>query len=70
MSSIENRLAYTVEAACEATGLTRTRLYRAIADGSLRAFKAGRRRMISAKALADFITELERQSEGKGRAAA
>lgn len=65
-----DKLAYTVEAAIEATGLTRTRLYRAIADGTLKTFKAGRRRMVSAKALESFITELERQSEGRGRAAA
>lgn len=65
-----DRLAYTIEAAIEATGLTRTRLYRAIADGSLKTFKAGRRRMVSAAALQAFIAELERQSEGKGRAAA
>ena len=38
----DTRLAYTIEAACEVTSLTRTRIYRAIADGSLKAFKAGR----------------------------
>jgi len=58
----ETRLAYTIEAACEATGLTRTRIYRAIADGSLKTFKAGRRRMVSARALQDFIANLERES--------
>jgi len=58
----DTRLAYTIEAACEVTSLTRTRIYRAIADGSLKAFKAGRRRMVSAKALQAFITGLERES--------
>ncbi len=32
----QNRIAYTIEAACEATCLTRTRIYRAIADGEPR----------------------------------
>jgi excisionase family DNA binding protein len=58
----ELRLAFTVEAACESTGLTRTRIYKAIADGSLKTFKAGRRRMVSARALEAFIAALERQS--------
>lgn len=68
MKAAQQRLAYTVEAACEVTGLTRTRIYRAIADGSLTTFKAGRRRMVSAKALEVFIAELERQSNGKAAA--
>ena len=59
------KLSYTVEDACEATGLRRSRLYAAIADGSLTTFKAGRRRMVSAKALQDFIAKLERASAGK-----
>ncbi|GAA0715292.1 helix-turn-helix domain-containing protein [Dokdonella soli] len=65
--NIEHRLAYTIEGACEATGLTRTRIYCAIADGSLKTFKAGRRRMVSAKALEAFIAALE---QGERRAAA
>lgn len=64
------KMSFTVEEACLVTGFCRSRVYRAISDGSLKTFKAGRRRMISAKALEAFITELERQSEGKGRAAA
>jgi excisionase family DNA binding protein len=64
----EPRLAFTVEAACETTGLARSRIYRAIAAGSLKTFKAGRRRMVSAKALEAFITTLERQCEGRAAA--
>ncbi|MEN1927610.1 helix-turn-helix domain-containing protein [Luteimonas sp. MJ250] len=56
------QLSYTVDGAVRATGLTRTRLYAAIGEGSLRSFKDGRRRMISAKALEEFITKLERDS--------
>lgn len=53
-------LAYTIEGACEVTNMTRTRIFRAIGDGSLKAFKAGKRRMVSAKALEEFIAKLER----------
>lgn len=68
-SAIPSRVAYTVDEACDAAGFTRTRLYAAITDGTLRSFKAGRRRMISANALEQFIEKLERESEA-GRAAA
>jgi hypothetical protein len=40
--------------------MARTRIYRAIADLSLRTFLAGRRRMVSARALEEFITKLEK----------
>jgi len=57
-------MSYTVEEAVDVTGLSRSRLYAAIASGQLKTFKAGRRRMVSAKALQDFITNLERESAG------
>ena len=60
-----NQLAYTVDNACDTTGLTRSRFYKAISDGSLVTFKAGRRRMVSARALEDFIRKLEAESQGK-----
>ena len=62
------RLSYTIEGAVKATDLTRTRLYGAIKDGELRSFKDGRRRMISAKALEEFIAKLERDSNGRAAA--
>lgn len=62
--AIGQRLAYTIEAATEVTSLTRTRIYSAIGDGSLKTFKAGRRRMVTAKALESFINDLERASHG------
>jgi excisionase family DNA binding protein len=58
--SKNQKLAYTVEEACDVTGMTRTRIYKAIADATLVTFKAGRRRMVSAKALEAFIAKLER----------
>jgi hypothetical protein len=60
-----NRLSYTVPEAIAATGFTRTRIYGAIGDGSLKTWKEGRRRMISAKALQDFIAKRERESAGR-----
>lgn len=59
------RLSYAVEQAVEATGIPRTRIYGAIAKNELRTFKHGRRRFISADALREWITTLERQSAPK-----
>jgi excisionase family DNA binding protein len=64
-NTTEHRLSYTIEGACDTTGMHRTGIYRAITDGSLKTFKAGRRRMVSAAALKEFITALERKSQGK-----
>lgn len=64
-----NRLAYTMDQACEALAMNRSRIYAAIRDGTLATFKAGRRRMVSAKALEAYVAKLEREAE-KGRAAA
>lgn len=61
----DQRLSFTVEAAVGVTGLTRSRLYQAIASGQIKTFKAGRRRMVSRKALEDFIAKLERESAGR-----
>jgi excisionase family DNA binding protein len=63
-SNTNTRLSYTIEEATAVTGMARTRIYRAIADGSLKTFMAGRRRMTSAKALESWIASLERASVG------
>ena len=63
--AVNQKLSYTVPEAVTATGLTRTRLYDAIASGEVQSFKAGRQRMISAKALEEFIAKLERESAGR-----
>jgi excisionase family DNA binding protein len=59
------KLSYTMEQAAAATGFTRSRLYQAIADGSLQSLKAGRRRLISRRALEAFVVKLERESAGR-----
>lgn len=56
------QLSYTVDEAVKATSFARTRIYAAIQSGELRTFKAGRRRMVSAKALQAFIDKLERSA--------
>ena len=66
---MQQQLAYTVDQACEALAMNRSRIYKAIADGSIKTFKTGRRRMVSAKALEEYVAKLEREAE-KGRAAA
>lgn len=55
-------LAYTVEQALEIVPVSRTRLYAAMGTGELRTFKDGRRRLVSAKALEDFVIQLEKRA--------
>ena len=67
----ESPLSYTIDGAVRATGLARSRLYDAIRDGSLRTFLAGRRRMVTSKALEQFVAKLEREGgEGGTKVAA
>ena len=54
------RLSYTVEEFMAASGISRRKVYEAIAEGTLKSFKNGKRRMISAPAARDFIAALER----------
>ena len=44
--NISNKLAYSVNEACAATGIGRTSLYELIAKGQLKTLKAARRRLI------------------------
>jgi hypothetical protein len=55
------RLAYTVESALDTGAFSsRRKLYQAISSGTLRTFKDGKRRMISADALIEYIGQRER----------
>lgn len=62
------RLSYTVPQLIAVTGLSRNRIYAAIASGALRSFKDGKRRMISAEAAREYILRRERET-AEGRAA-
>lgn len=60
------RLSYTVEQVQDVTGWDRNRIYRLIGEGRLATFKHGRRRFVSAQALQDCISNLEKATaEGR-----
>lgn len=68
MSQALPRLSYNVDEAVSATGLNRTAFYAAISKNQIKTFKVGRRRMVSARALQEFIQA--REKEGTSGAAA
>lgn len=61
----DQKLSYSMEEAAAQSGLTRSRLYQAIGRGDLKSFKAGRQRLVSHKALQDYVAKLERESAGR-----
>lgn len=58
MSEMTNRIAYSVDEAATQSNLCRDKIYRAIREGNLRAVKAGRRTIIPAESLRQFIENL------------
>ena len=56
------KLSFTIEQAIDATGLNRSAIYRAMTTGEIRSFKVGKRRMVSARALQDYIAAKEQDS--------
>ncbi len=62
MNDRHERLSYTTEEACAVTGLNRNALYRAMAAGQLNTFKVGKRRMVSARALREYIEAREKEA--------
>jgi excisionase family DNA binding protein len=52
------RLAYPLKDAVAASGLSRSEIYRLLADGRIVARKAGRRTLITAQSLHDYIEKL------------
>jgi len=57
--------AFSINEAVEATGLHRSRLYEEINAGRLRIAKSGRRTLITADALRDFLKLLEEGGASK-----
>ncbi len=55
----QDRIAYPIDEGFALVGVARTRGYRAIADGELKTFMLGRRRMVSRRALEEFIETAE-----------
>ncbi|PZU27393.1 MAG: ethanolamine utilization protein EutA [Stenotrophomonas sp.] len=62
MNHQSERLSYTTDEACASTGLNRNALYRAMNAGQLKTFKVGKRRMVSARALREFIEAREKEA--------
>ncbi|MGY0504290.1 helix-turn-helix domain-containing protein [Luteimonas sp. e5] len=60
--TMPGKLAFNVDEAAAAIGVSRTRIFQAINKGELRSFKDGRRRIVSQQALRDFIAKRERES--------
>jgi len=57
------RLAYTVDQAVDSgTFSSRNKLYAAIAAGHLQTYRDGKRRLISARALQEYIARRERET--------
>jgi hypothetical protein len=59
------KLSYTVDDALAVTGLNRNAFYRAISTNQIATFKVGKRRMVSARALQDFIERKESEASGR-----
>lgn len=51
------RLSYTVQGFCEATGLGTSKTYQLIAEGRLRTVKVGKRRLILAESVRALLRE-------------
>lgn len=62
MNHQAERLSYTTDEACAVTGLNRNAFYAAMAKNQIKTFKVGRRRMVSARALRDFIEAREKEA--------
>jgi excisionase family DNA binding protein len=54
----------SVEKVMEKLGVGRSTVFELMADGRLRSVKIGRRRMVSDRAIAEFINELEAADGG------
>ncbi|MCC4607154.1 helix-turn-helix domain-containing protein [Xanthomonas campestris] len=62
MTNPNERLSYNVDEALAATGLNRSAFYRALQSGQIQSFKFGKRRMVSARALQQFIEAQEAEA--------
>lgn len=62
MKDHHERISYTTDEACAVTGLNRTAFYRVMAAKQISTFKVGKRRMVSARALREFIEAREKEA--------
>lgn len=56
------KLLLHLEEARQASALSRSRLYKLMASGELESVKVGRRRLIPAEALADYVERVRNES--------
>lgn len=63
--NMQDKLIYSVTEVLELVPLSRTGLYRVIANGELRSVKIGRRRAFSAQDLIDYVSKVTSPA-GKG----
>jgi len=69
MPTANTKLAYPIEEAFVLIGVSRTRGYQLINAGSLRTYKAGKRRLCSHSALVDCQAAMEKASAQRSAAA-
>ena len=67
--TVADRLSYSDDEAVAVIGLNRNAIYSLMAKGELATFKIGKRRMVSARALREFIERKEREATAAGVAA-
>ena len=53
-------LAYSVDEAAERIAISKTSLERLISSGAIKSFLVGSRRLVSRRALAEFVTKMEK----------
>ena len=58
MNETTERLAYNIDEACQALSIGRTILFELIRRGDITSVKVGRRRLIPADSLRDYLTRL------------
>ena len=61
MNNAPPRMSFTIDEALAATGLNRSALYGLLNRNEIRSFKVGKRRMVSARALGEFIEKKEKE---------
>ena len=54
-------LAYGIEQAAELIGKSRSAMFVAVAGGEIQSYKDGRRRVVSARALSEYVARKERE---------
>lgn len=67
MTTTAQPLAYRLSEAVKLIGVSRSQAYKLIEAGTLRTFKSGRARLVSHRALQDFLDQAEGTSKRRGR---